>query len=204
MTEEQIRQIVRDENNKMQRGDRFGFTNTNFHDHSGTNGVKIQEKNLKSFTPVSGAVTFAEAKSYIIHLNSDVAPSSIFMYGNVIGNSGQKFVVFGSAQLKPGFYLQAQTTNSVIAGGPQYPFVEPAHPEYGSNIPMQSTAYYGQESAGGSFHTLTAGFHIIDVEYPVGTIYARMTVTDFSKDSITLEVETLATGWEINANFIIT
>lgn len=69
---------------------------------------------------------------------------------------------------------------------------------------MQSCSYWGSESNGGARHTLAGNFHIIDIQYPLGTSHARATVIDFNKDAITIAVETLDAGWEINANFVIT
>lgn len=141
---------------------------------------------------------------YTLYINAAATPHSILCTGNVIGAATERYTFTGTAQLGPSFYFQPLDNRSVIASGKQYPFTDPNNPNYGTNIPMQSTSYWGSESNTGARHTLAGNFHIIDIQYPVGTSHARATIIDFSKTAITVAVETLDSGWEINANFVIT
>lgn len=203
--EQKIRQIVRDEMTRGNNTSRFGIDTIAHHTHDGVSSLKIKQSNIIPGGSISGSITFARATTYTINLNSTFTPSNIFCTGN-ISNGTAKYMFVGSAQLGPSFYLQDPTgslsDNYVVTGGIQYPFTDPNHPTYGGNIPMQSCTYFGAESAGGLLHTLVGNFHIINVAIP--SILARATVTDFSKTSITLVVETLSSGYTINANFVIT
>lgn len=184
---------------------RFGLQQTQLHAHTGQDGTpQIKAENILPSMSTGGVITFAAIDIYRITLNGLFTPRFVQAYGNVVGSGTERYFFTGSAQLGPSYYLQADDSRTVQVGGPQYPFIEPAHPEYGTNIPMQSQAYFGSESNGGARHTLVSGFHICDIQYPVGTSHAKLTVIDFSKNSVTLAVEALDSGWEINANIVVT
>lgn len=203
MNETDIRRIVQEELRRSNAGSRFGVANIPNHRHNGVDSLQISQSDILPSTSVSGSITFAQQTTYTLHLNASSTPSSILCTGNATDGT-QKYMFVGTAQLGPSFYFQPQTDTSVVPGGPQYPFRDPNHPEYGTNIPMQSCSYYGQESAGGAVHTLVGNFHIIDIQFPSGTSHARATVTDFSRSSITVVVDALDGGWKINANFVVT
>lgn len=204
MDEKQVRRIVQQEIQKSSKGSQFGVQNVPFHLHNGVDSPSLKEGNIMPSVSASGSVTFASVAVYTLYINAAFTPRSVFCTGNVIGNTTEKYAFTGTAQLGPSFYLQPQDSRTVIVGGSQYPFTDPNNPSYGTNIPMQSCSYYGSESNAGARHTLVGNFHIIDIQYPSGTSHARATIIDFSKTAITLAVETLDTGWSINANFVIT
>lgn len=205
MNEQQIRQIIQDEMRKQNGRTRFGLQQTQFHAHTGNDGTpQLREENIIPSLSASGSITMASEAIYTLQFNSSFTPRSVLATGNVIGSGTERYTFIGTAQLIPSFYFQESDSRTVITGGPQYPFTDPNNPQYGSNIPMQSCSYYGSESNTGARHTLVGNFHIIDIQYPVGTSHARATIIDFSKTSITIAVETLDAGWEINANFVVT
>lgn len=202
LDENRIRQIVRQEMQSNQNASRFNLVAPQNHAHTGIDGSpKIKQENIVPSVSVSGSITFSSATTYTIYLNSLFTPSNILCTGE-ISNGTAKYMFIGTAQLSPSFYLQPNDGTSVVVGGIQYPFSDPNNPSFGSNIPMQSCTYFGAESATGTLHTLVGNFHIINVAIP--TILARATVTDFSRSAITIVVETLSSGYTINANFVIT
>jgi len=106
----------------------------------------------------------------------------------------------GSAQLTPTFYFQPQTDTSVITGDIQYPF---------QDKPAQSSSYLSI-TRGSTANNTFAGVsedHILSVGFPnpssEADIKARVTVVDFSRTAITLDVPYLASGWEIILNFVV-
>lgn len=202
MDENKIRQIVREEMQRGSNASRFNLSNISNHKHNGVDSLRINADDLVPSTSVSGSITFAQERLYTLRLNSSFTPTHIMCYGNVVGGS-QRYITFGTAQLTPSFYFQPDTDTSVTVGGPQYPFVDPNHPEYGTQIPMQSSIYFGAESAGGALHTLAGNFHIVDIQFPVGTPHARATVIGYSRDAILVQVDDLDGGWEINATFVV-
>jgi len=206
MTPDKIRQIVREEISRSNASSRFRYDSVPHHTHNGTDSLQIKNNDIIPGVSVSGSITFQSADTYILYFNAPFTPKQILCTGNAqtIGGATNRYFFIGTAQLGPSFYFQPQDNRTVIAGGPQYPFRDPNHPEYGTNIPMQSTAYWGSESAGGTRHTLAGNFHLIDIQYPIGTSHARATVTDFNKNSVTIVVDALDAGWEINANIVIT
>lgn len=203
MNETAIRKIVQDEMKRTSARNQYTVQSIPFHTHNGVDSQLIKEDNIVPGISISGSVTMASEATYVLKLNALFTPRTIFCTGNA-GNGTQKYMFVGTAQLSPSFYFQPATTRVVVPGGPQYPFVDPDHPDWGNNIPMQSSSYFGTESATGTAHTLVGNFHIIDVQFPAGTSYARATVIDFSRDAITIVVDELASGWEINANFVVT
>jgi len=184
---------------------RFGLQQTQLHAHTGNDGTpQIKAENVVPSLSASGSLTMSSEDIYTLQFDSSFTPRQVMAYGNVIDGGTNRYTFIGTAQLTPSFYFQPSDDRTVVTGGPQYPFTDPNNPQYGNNIPMQSTSYYGSESNTGARHTLVGNFHIIDIQYPVGTSHARATIIDFSKTSITIAVETLDSGWEINANFVVT
>lgn len=199
--ENKIRQIVRDEIARNKGASRFDVQNIPFHDHNGINSPKVEAGDLIPSTSMSGNITFEQATTYTINLNSNFTPTRILVYGNVLGSGSQRYFTFGSANLTPSFFLQPQSTTSVAPNNVQYPFIDP---NLDAVVPLQSSAYFGAEAAGGALHTLSSEGHVVNVAYPLNTIHARATVTAFSKNKITIVVSFLDAGWSINANYVIT
>jgi hypothetical protein len=111
---------------------------------------------------------------------------------------GARCQIVGSANLGPSFFLQPDSTSSVIIGDIQYPFFDPI---LKVTVPLQSNSYIWVQSPN-IFKALAGEFHIVNVE--AGTIYARATVTEFSKDKVVIVVSDLETDWKIQANIVIT
>ena len=183
----------------------LGFVDTNNHAHTGTDGTpQLKQDDIIPSLSASGSIVMSSAATYTLRFNASFTPRSILATGNVIGSGSERYSFIGTAQLGPSFYFQPVNSRTVVTGGPQYPFRDPNNPSYGSNVPMQSCSYWGSESNTGNRHNLAGNFHIIDIQYPVGTSHARATVIDFSKTSITIAVDSLDSGWTINANFVVT
>ena len=96
----------------------------------------------------------------------------------------------GGALLGGSYYFQPSTSTSVTTA------------DTIQNI-TQASQYFAVSDSG-LVRTLLGQTHIVDVQYPVGTTHARMTVESFTSDGVVLNVETLDSGWTINGNFIIT
>ena len=203
LDENRIRQIVQEEIRRSDSAGRFGFKNIPHHTHNGVDSLRIQENNLIQSVSVSGNITFAASDEYTIYLNSSFTPSSIVAYGNVIGATAERYMTIGTASLVPSFYLQPDTTRSVVTGDIQYPFVDP-NLSPATAVPLQSSCYIGAESAstGNDMHTLSSEGHIVNVFYG-GTIHARATVTSFTRDYIKFQT-TIESGWDMNVNYVIT
>lgn len=184
----------------------FNVKSIPLHKHDGIDSPRIKEDSLIQSVSVSGRITFAQVATYTILLNASFTPTNILAYGNVTGGA-QRYFTFGSANLVPSFYLQPNNDTSVVTGNIQYPFIDPninGATRTPVTVPLQSSSYFGAESAGGTMHTLAGEGHLVDIQFPLGTTHARATVTDFSRDSITIVVTNLDSGWEINVNIVIT
>jgi hypothetical protein len=168
------------------------------HTHDGSTTPKLSQGDINPSIRASGNITMSTDKqTYNLGLIDN--PTQIQLYGIVVHTTSGAFnsagpfdiraIVVGNAQLGKSFYFQPQSSNSVTAGG---------LPE---NI-IQSSVYYGNGTGG--VHALTGEEAIIDVEYPSsGTIVARATVTKFDNDHVEVYVS-LAAGWGIIANFVVT
>lgn len=202
MDEAKIRQIVQQEIAKQNNKSRFGIQSIPNHKHDGVDSLQIKQDNIIPSVSVSGRITFAQETDYTVNLNSSFTPSFVNLYGIAYdtGASGVRCMIQGTANLGPSFYLQPNTGTSVITGDVQYPFVDP---NLGVTVPLQSSSYIWVDNGSTTFHGQPGEGHIVDVQWS-GTIYARATITDFSKSAVVFNVSTLASGWEIYANLVIT
>lgn len=201
LTEQQVKQIVRQELANSNASSRFKLNSIPQHVHNGTDSPQIKQDDIIPSVSVSGNISFSSSDEYTIYLNSSFTPSHITAYGNIVGSGSELYISFGSANLGPSFYLQPDTTRTVVTGTIQYPFIDPNLSPV-TTVPIQSSIYYGSESNGGSRHTLSSEGHIVNVYYG-GAIKARATITKFSKSFIKIQTSILS-GWEMNINYVIT
>lgn len=171
---------------KNEQANRFNLVNISRHQHNRSDVAPISQNDITPGNSTTGSITLATQTTYNIGVNFN--PTSVFVHGNVVGASGERFITVGSAQFGPGFYLQPGTSTSVIIGG---------QPE----TIVQSCTYFG--SAAGTFHTVADEQHIVDIFYS-GTVFARATITGYSSAGIIVVVDTLTSGWSMNLNFMIT
>lgn len=192
MNDNSIRQLIQQEIYKARQMGSFNLQNVNRHEHNRISSNPINQSNIIPGLKAEGSIKFAQQTTYTIGLTFN--PSAIFVQGNVIGTGGAKFFVTGNAQFGPSYYMQPESNTSVVIGGPQ------------QNI-LQSTAYFGLDSAS-SPHALVGEGHIVDVSgfpNPPGTaIYARATITKYSSNAIYVNIDNLASGWEMNLSFTVT
>lgn len=200
MNETQIRNLIRQEIFRANNSSRFnGVTSVVDHHHNGVDAPKIREENIIPSTSITGFVSFAQATTYTINLNASFTPKMITAYGIVTGSYGgnqTRVMTYGTALLTPSFYLQADTDTVVNTGTLQFPF---------NGKPAQSSSFISVTRGGTSdFYAGVTEDHLVSVNFPTSsTIQARLTVVDFSKTAITIEVPTLSSGWEITLNFVI-
>lgn len=200
MNETQIRNLIRQEIFRANNSSRFnGVTAVVDHHHNGIDAPKILEENVVPSTSITGFVSFAQVTTYTINLNASFTPKMITAYGIVTGSySGNqtRVMTHGTALLSPSFYLQADTDTVVNTGTLQFPF---------NGKPAQSSSFISVTRGGTSdFYAGVSEDHLVSVNFPSSSsVQARLTVVDFSKTAITLEVPTLSSGWEITLNFVI-
>jgi hypothetical protein len=201
MTPDKIRQIVREEIAKSNASSRFAYNSIPQHTHNGVDSPQLKAENILPSVSVSGNITFSASSEYTIYLNSSFTPRHIMAYGNITDPSTGRYISIGSANLGPSFFLQPDTTRTVVTGSIQYPFTDPNLNPI-TNVPLQSSVYFGAESAGGAMHTLSSEGHIVNVYYG-SDIKARATITEFSKTFIKIQT-TIDSGWDMNINYVIT
>lgn len=192
MDEQKIREIIRDEYNKIQGLDQFSSFQTSSHNHNGTDSPKINQSNIVPSVRASGSITFSQSTLYQLALTFN--PTSVWFYGIAVNNSGSSPTIrahcVGNAQLGPSYYFQPDTTTSVKIGGPI------------QNIIQSSTSFLVDSSVNPPVvRALVDEGNLVDVEYP--TIVARATITAFTSESITVTV-TVASGWVIIGNYLVT
>lgn len=194
MDENKIRAIVKDEIRRADATSRFNFRSIPFHIHDGKGSERIQENDIIPSANISGSITFAQKTQYTLRLNASFTPSFITVYGNVVdlSGSGARFITTGTASLSRGYYFQPETTTSVQTGDVEYPL---------NGEPLQSAVYFGIDPFN-NFRTLVTETNIVSIEFG-GSIYARATIVDFSREAIIVDVPYLASTWEMNLNFVI-
>ncbi len=205
-----IRRIVQEEMKRSNGAGRFGINQVPFHTHDGVNSQKIKAENIIPSISVVGAVSLAtEGQTYNIQLNSSFTPQLVICHSIVSNTSGEIFrgFYYGVAQLTPSFYLQPNTSNTVVTGNVQYPF--PTAQLDGSNrsVPAQSSSgLLVSRSTDANVFANQSEDHILSAYVGLGTsnIRARATIVGFNRDSLQVYVPYLTSGWTIDACFIIT
>jgi hypothetical protein len=134
-------------------------------------------------------------------LGSGTTPINYVSYSSSV-SSDIRCMIVGSANLGPSFYFQPDSATSVQPGNIQYPFINP-NIDGAVNVPLQSSMYLWVDNGSTTFRGQPGEGHIVDVQ-SAGTIYARMTVVDFNRDAIKLNVSYLSSGWEIYTNIVVT
>jgi hypothetical protein len=208
MDEKKVKEMIKKEMDRREKSKRFGLQNSIQHTHDGDNSPRIPDPNLDRNPAVLGSVTFGTLnQDYTFRLNMPYTPRRIHCNGLVYNpDSGNniRIITVGEAYLGKGFYLQPETSNSVIVGDIQYP--APTEQPDGSvkNVPLQcSSWFWANRSDNDQYFASVSENHIVSVSFS-GTTYARITVTDFSKDKIVFSVPFLESGYEVIANFLIT
>ena len=202
MDDQKIRKIVQDEIRRSHGGSRFGINEIPFHTHDGVDSQRIKSENIMPSVSVSGRITFARITDYTLNLNASFTPSHIMLYGIAYstGSPTIRASVTGTANLGPSFYFQPGTTETTVTGNIQYPFV---NPNLGVTVPLQSSNFFLATNGSTTFRGQPGEGHILDVQF-AGTVYARMTVTEFNKTRVVFKVSYLEPTWEIYTNIVIT
>lgn len=188
MTPQEVQQMIQQELYKYQQASRFNLAKVANHKHTGkgTDAPRISSNNILPGLRAEGRISFDQATTYKVGLTFN--PSSVFIQGNVTGASGERFIIVANAQFGQGYYMQPQSTTSTVIGGRPQTII-------------QSSTYFGTD--GGSFHTVADEGHIVDVEYPLDTIHARATITNFDNTGMYVTVDTLDLGWGITLSFTV-
>jgi len=181
------------------KSSQYGVTHIPLHLHSGYDGSqRIPQSNIIPAIRASGSITMATASTtYTFGTPQNNVPTSVFFYGVINHKTGtttdiHSFVT-GTAQLGQSYYFQPQSGTSVVTGGPMQQFTQSC-----SALIIDSTTPTSPVVNGFVGET-----HLIDMAYPAGTTVARATVTGFSANKVTIFTDTLATGWTITGNFVV-
>lgn len=209
MDDNKIRQIVQEELRRSQSGSRFGIDAIPHHTHDGISSLKIKQSNIIPASSIVGAVSLStEGQTYTLNLNSSFTPQMIICHSVVSNSSGEIYrgVYFGVAQLTPSFYLQTDTSNSVVTGNIQYPF--PTTQRNGATISVPAQSSSGvliSRSVDADVFANQSEDHIVSAYVGLSNsdIRARATITSFSKDAVQVYVPYLTSGWTIDACFVI-
>ena len=204
MDEAQVKKLIQKELDLRSKKQRFGRQEASNHNHDGGNSPKVADANLDRNPAVLGSVTFATAgQTYTFELNMPYTPRKISC-NFIIAGSTVRMIGVGEAYLGEGYYLQPVNSNTVRVGDIKYP--APTEQPDGStkSVPLQcSNWFWANRANNDQYFAAVSENHIVSVSFS-GTIYARVTVVDFSKDKIVFSVPYLESGYEVFANFLIT
>ena len=212
ISEGTVRRIVREEMDRKSNQSRFQLNSIPQHTHNGVDSPLLKEENIIPSVSVSGSVTMTSIGIYTLNLNASFTPKHIMAYGNAFNAVPPDYsgltvraMSVGSANLTPSFYFQPNDSQSVVTGNIQYPFPTEQPDGTYMNVPVQSSVYLATIQGGSpAARSLSSEGHIASVEYPGGTIHARVTVVGFDKNAVYLSVPYLDSGWSITINYIIT
>lgn len=187
MNEDQIRDIVRNELQQQGSGGRFGMGGVQKHTHNGLDSPKVNAGNLIPGLKTTGEVEFAtEGRDYKFNVN--FTPHLVTLYGIATRTSvGLRSVVVGQAALGQNLYFQPDSPHAVTVGGK-----------------LEIVQSYAQLliNNAGTARATADDQHILSVT-DGSTIFARATVTSYGQNFFTIHVDTLASGWTINACYFV-
>jgi hypothetical protein len=208
MDESQVRRVVQEELRRGLTNTRFGYQNVPLHEHDGVEAPKVKDNNINRNPAILGSITLStEGQTYTLETNTPFTPRKIECNGLVYNpDSGNniRVITTGAAYLGEGYYFQPSSSNSVVVGDIRYP--APTKQPDGStkNVPLQySSWFWANRNDNDQYFAAVSENHIVSVAVGA-TIYARVTVVDFSKDRVVLSVPFLESGYEVIANFLIT
>jgi len=214
MNEQQIRSLIQQEIARSNSGGRFGFSNLPFHTHNGTDSPQVKGENITPSGSVTGGFVINEATEYTLNLNSSFTPQRIDVNGVLTGTSPAtaetvraQFV--GTALLGPTFYLEDNEIGENT--GVYRSVIDTQNIQFPLNQKPAQTSSFLWVDKSGTLNDARAGIsrdHIISIFYGTSTStaddVARVTVTKFSRSSITLDVPILVSGWTIFVTINIT
>lgn len=216
LNERDIRRIVQEEIKRDAKSSRFGYQQTPLHTHNGSDSRRIREIDLDRNPSVSGNVEFATETTYTFDINMPFTPRQVTVFGTVFNNNAisptVRAMTFGVAALGKAYYLQPDTATSVAVGDIEYPAPTPQPDGTTPSVPLQSSTYmwvdtaavdFGSSDASGMCRAGSSEDHVVSISFG-GTIYARVTVVEFSKDKIVFSVPFLESGFTVIANYLIT
>lgn len=196
LTAQQVQAMIDASMKKAQ----YGVTKTPLHVHSGSDGsLKLPAASVLPPISGSGSITLATAnQTYTFGLPQNSNPNLLTFWGAVNHKTGTTTDIhsfaMGIAQITPGYYFQPNGSFGVVAGGTLEQFTQNCSAMIiDSTTPTSPVVqvFVGQE-------------HVIDVEYPSGTIVARATITAVQAGSVSIFTDNLSTGWTITGDFMIT
>jgi hypothetical protein len=194
MDEIRIRNIVRQEIASSNSSGRFGFNMTPQHSHTGLagDGPQLNAGNLLPGLKTTGSVEFDSTKDYRFNVNFN--PTLIVFYGNpyhtTSGTIDRHTFVYGQAALGSNLYFQPDTTASVTIGGKP-------------GIVQSSTMFMALNSGtSSSFQTIANQTSLIHVQES-GSVVVDAKVSSYGKNSFTVTVNTLASGWTVLGNYFV-
>ena len=207
MDENAIKKLIQQELKKRENNARFGWQRASNHTHDGVNSPRVAERDLNRNPGVLGSVTFAtEGQTYTFELNMPYTPRHISCNGIAYNTSGTiyRFITVGEAYLGEGYYLQPVNSNTVRVGDIRYPAATEQPDGTTKSVPIQGSSWFrASRSSVNDVSASVSENHIVSISIGA-TIYARVTVVDFSKDKIVFSVPFLESGYEVIANFLIT
>lgn len=195
---------------------KFGVADVPLHYHNGFDAPKIPQENITQSLRASGSISLAtDGQKYTLNLTG--TPSHILFYGNAVhrtaGTIDVRAQVIGSAELGPSYFFQPESTTTVSPS------------DVIGNV-IQSGSYLLAETTTPRINASATEGHLVQVIYTgsIGTkltdnIVAQITIPnawtkgldgsfDYSTKGygpgyIFMDVD-LASGWEINGNFVVT
>ena len=206
MTEQEIRKIIKEEISRSSKASRFGYKQTTSHFHDGFDAPKIPLDNIEQNPVVTTTLLITKVGSSVINLNFPSSPRHIQMYGIVIGpylDGVAQAISIGSASLTKGFY-SIGTDGKIVDYSQQYPVPRKQLDGTTGNVPIQSSVFI---SITDNDNLLGTQHHILDVydseDVKARTSKARITVVEYGRDRVKLDIPYLNPSWNILLSCVI-
>lgn len=206
MDEQKIRQIVRQELAQRDASSRFALNSIPNHTHNGVDSLPIKEDNIIPATSITGTITIDQATTYTLNLNASFTPRLVtvdgILTGTYDGNAARVHTV-GSALLTPTFYFEENRPDGQAVANTTIDTLDLQFP-FNGRPAQESSALWVTRGGTSNFFANASRDHLVSVYYGTNPStsddVARVTLTQFSKTSITLEVPVLVSSWTIFLN----
>lgn len=213
MDESRIRQIVQDEMRRNESAGRFGVKNIPYHTHNGVDSQNIKADSVIPAASITGTITIDQATTYTLNLDASFTPQLVAVDGIMTGTSPvtgatARIHVVGSAFLTPSFYFEENRPDSQPVANTVVDTLDLQFPFNGKPAQESSFLWVAKNGSANEAYAGVSRDHIVSVFYgtdpSTSDDIARVTLTQFSKTSITFEVPVLESGWELYLNVNVT
>jgi hypothetical protein len=205
LTEQQVRQIVKDE---IQNNYRSGAPLVAPHRHNGNDNLKVNQTDIINGVGVMGKINFKSNSTYTLYFSAK-NPSRLDLNGFVFdtGAADSSALIVGTAILGNAYYFQPFVPGvSAKEGGAEFPAFN-GNPKSDGILAQCSSNLYVQDGGTTTFPHTDQFFIMNALTGPISSPSNYLVtgqLQNLTPTSVDIVITNLKSGWNVSANFIIT